>query len=107
METKAETGLSKRKLDGTFADGEQVEMVGTRRRVPRAADCRRFVRRRIQTALPDLCQVLIDMALQKDMGAFKLLWQMAELDRKMPAGVGPTKKDLGFARKAMAAFRAR
>ncbi len=57
--------------------------------------------------MPELCHALITMALKnEDLGAFKLLWQMAELERKSP-GAGPAKKDREFARRAMAEYHDR
>lgn len=75
---------------------------------PRASGCPRFVRRRVAARLPEICDALIARALEGDMQAVKLLWQMGELDQS-PAKPARSsgKTAVGFARKALAEFHAR
>lgn len=76
---------------------------------PRASGCSRFVRRRVAARLPEICDALIARAVDGDMQAVKLLWQMGELDEptaKPARGTG-AKAAVGFARKALEEFRAR
>jgi predicted lipid-binding transport protein (Tim44 family) len=82
------------------------------RRAPTPARCPQFVRREIAGALPEICRALLSKAVEGDMAALKMLWQMAMLDKaaekagnKTAAGFGA--RELGFARKALAEFRAR
>lgn len=76
---------------------------------PRASGCSRFVRRRVAAQLPEICDALIARAVDGDMQAVKLLWQMGELDGSAakPARTGSSKAAVGFARKALEEFRAR
>ncbi|MGI4854492.1 MAG: hypothetical protein ACRYF4_10670 [Janthinobacterium lividum] len=76
---------------------------------PRASGCSRFVRRRVAARLPEICDALIARAVDGDMQAVKLLWQMGEMDgpATKPARSTSAKAAVGFARKALEEFRAR
>ena len=73
-------------------------------RAPRADACHPFVRKRIAEALPELCQALLGKAKQGDLSAMKLLWQMAELDKRTEPS-GEHDRDRKFVRQALAKYR--
>ena len=75
-------------------------------RAPGSGACHPYVRRQVAKALPELCVALAEVAKKGDVAAIKLLWHMAELDKKREAV--PERADVTkFVRETLAAHRQR